>query len=551
MNAIVQKYITKPRGRFYVMFVDFKVAFDSVDREKLWQVLHKNGCSGRMYNILQSMYKNVMMCIRLKHNASTHQTSDLKENVDFNVNADYCISDYINADYCITDYFKCMSGVKQGCILSPLLFSLFIAELNHYFSNSTVRNVSLLTNDTETSMLMYADDLTIFADTVFDMQTKIDLLHSFCKKWKLIVNLDKTKMMVFRNGGYLKAIEKWNYGGENIEVISYYAYLGMIFSSRLCWSKCLENYSLKALRMVGAMRNVFNTFKKLPVDLAFKVFDIKIKPIVLYGSQVWGIGYYECIEKVQIQFCKAYLGVGKSTPNDLALLECGRSSLCVDYNMSVIKYWTKLVHMSLDRYPKKCYEQMKLHADMGRKNWVTCIRTLLFSIGFGEVWENQSYLGNVQLFLTDVRSRLKDIDIQNLHSRIKEKENIYINFKSNNFYPSQKVAAYLTMSLNYRNRRVFSLLRTHSLPLKNNLYRCNIVNNNLCEKCNGRGVFVENEFHLLFRCHQYNVLRESLIPEYYRIRPSLEKLHMIINTEDMQLIDFVTLFILQTLYDVA
>ena len=173
--------------------------------------------------------------------------------------------------------------------------------------------------------------LQFFADTVFDMQTKLDLLHIFCKKWKLIVNLDKTKMMVFRNGGYLKAIEKWNYGDENIEVISYYAYLGMIFSSRLCWSKCLENYSLKALRMVGAMRNVFNTFKKLPVNLAFKVFDIKIKPLVLYGSQVWGIGYYECIEKLQIQFYKSILRLKSSTPMQMVLGEVGKfpNNICI------------------------------------------------------------------------------------------------------------------------------------------------------------------------------------------------------------------------------
>ena len=107
------------------------------------------------------------------------------------------------------------------------------------------------------------------------------------------------------------------------------------------------------------------------------------------------------------------------------------------------------------------------------------------------------------------------------------------------------------MPLAYSKRRIFSLLRTHSLPLKNNLYRWNIVDNNLCEKCIGRGVFVENEFHLLFRCNDYNVLRESLIPEYYRIRPSLEKLSLILNTDDLHIIEIVTEFILRALYDNA
>ena len=79
-------------------------------------------------------------------------------------------------------------------------------------------------------------------------------------------------MMVFRNGGYLKSIEKWNYGESKIEVTTYYAYLGMIFSSRLCWSQHLENLSFKALRMVGATRKILNKFNNLPVNLAFKNF---------------------------------------------------------------------------------------------------------------------------------------------------------------------------------------------------------------------------------------------------------------------------------------
>ena len=178
-----------------------------------------------MLNILKSMYKNVMMCVRVAQNDTKDcQDSKYYENLKPNV----------NTNFYITDCFKSLTGVKQGCILSPLLFSMFIKELNNYFYDSTVRHVSMLTNEKATSMLMYADDLVILSDTVFEMQAKIDLLYDFCSKWGLTINLNKTKMMVFRNGGYLKSIEKWNYGESKIEVTTYYAYLGMIFSSRLC-----------------------------------------------------------------------------------------------------------------------------------------------------------------------------------------------------------------------------------------------------------------------------------------------------------------------------
>lgn len=536
LNALVQKYISKPKGRFYALFVDFKVCFDSIDREKLWYVLNKDGCNGKMLNILKSMYSNVMMCVRVAQNYS----NDCQGNK---------FDDNFKANFFITDCFKSLTGVKQGCILSPLLFSLFIKELNTHFLNSSVRPVQLLTNEKATSMLMYADDLVILSDTVFEMQAKIDLLYDFCSKWGLTINLNKTKMIVYRNGGYLRSIEKWYYGESNIEVTTYYAYLGMIFSSRLCWSQYLDYLSVKALRMVGAMRKIFNKFNNLPVDLAFRIFDTKIKPLTLYGSEIWGCGYFECIENVQIQFCKAYLGVGKTTPNDLAMLECGRYSLSIDYNLAAIKYWTKLVHMSIDRYPKKCYEQLKQHEAMGRKNWVTSMKNVLFMLGFGNVWQDQCNLCDVKLFLMDIKSRIKDINMQEFHSRIKDKSDIYLNFRDIDFYPSIECMPYLNLTLNFSRRRTFTLLRTHSLPIKNNLFRWNIVNNNLCEKCQTEGVYVENEFHVLFRCKAYADLRQNFLPITFTDEPTLEKLHQLLSTRDFNLITCTSDFIINALKD--
>ena len=77
----------------------------------------------------------------------------------------------------------------------------------------------------------------------------------------------------------------------------------------------------------------------------------------------------------------------------------GRSlSIDYDYNISVIKYWTKLIHMSVDRYPRKCYEQMIQHADIRRKNWVSKLNNVLYIFGFGNVWQEQQHLSDIKLF---------------------------------------------------------------------------------------------------------------------------------------------------------
>ena len=78
----------------YVAFIDYRKSFDSVNRSVLWKILCKNGIIGKLLVILQGIYEDVRCNVRCDKGG--------------------------------TDFFQCLSGLKQGCILSPLLCSYFI-----------------------------------------------------------------------------------------------------------------------------------------------------------------------------------------------------------------------------------------------------------------------------------------------------------------------------------------------------------------------------------------------------------------------------------------
>ena len=95
----------------------------------------------------------------------------------------------------LTNYFDCPIGFKQGCIASPILFSLFINE----FANM----VQLFPELTEILLLMFADDLALIADTVQGLKRLLNLLYDFCTNKGLIINTDKTIIVIFKKSGML------------------------------------------------------------------------------------------------------------------------------------------------------------------------------------------------------------------------------------------------------------------------------------------------------------------------------------------------------------
>lgn len=65
------------------------------------------------------------------------------------------------------------------------------------------------------------------------MQTEISILETYCSTWNLEINMDKSKIMVFRSGGNLAQNERWTFKGQTIETVSEYKNLGVALTLKI------------------------------------------------------------------------------------------------------------------------------------------------------------------------------------------------------------------------------------------------------------------------------------------------------------------------------
>ena len=205
---ITKKLNSKRGGKVYVALVDYKKAFDTVNREALWDVLQKLKTSSKMIRILKAMYNSVMSCVRWGANLS--------------------------------QFFECPQGVKQGCLLSPLIFSLLISEVAEYVRKNGKHGIQLLPSLEEIFLLLFADDIVLVSSTPSGLQNQINNLEKASNSLGLTVNLDKTKVMIFRKGGHIGAGEKWFFNGNEMEIVNSYKVPWIHFNDKVVFKFCLR-----------------------------------------------------------------------------------------------------------------------------------------------------------------------------------------------------------------------------------------------------------------------------------------------------------------------
>ena len=93
--------------------------------------------------------------------------------------------------------------------VSPLIFSLLISEVAEYVRKNGKHGIQLLPILEEIFLLLFADDIVLVSSTPSSLQNQINNLEKASNSLGLTVNLDKTKVMIFRKGGHIGAGEKF------------------------------------------------------------------------------------------------------------------------------------------------------------------------------------------------------------------------------------------------------------------------------------------------------------------------------------------------------
>ena len=236
----------------------------------------------------------------------------------------------------ITNFFSYKKGVRQGCPLSPLLFNLYINDIFKLIDDKTKQSPEL-EEHSPINVLMYADDLVIFAHSEKQLQSHVTLLSEFCVKWNLQINITKTKTMVFNRGNRLCNTNIF-INDTLIKCVKEFKYLGFTISAKNCnFTATVKDLKIKADRAIFALNNRIK-ISKLPTNLAIKIFNTQIKPILLYGAEVWApysLYNYDNwdaseTEKCHTQFLKRLMGCDIHSPNLMIRGELGVNPLLTD-----------------------------------------------------------------------------------------------------------------------------------------------------------------------------------------------------------------------------
>ncbi|XP_071132876.1 uncharacterized protein [Mytilus edulis] len=326
LNCLINKYCNSKEGRLFACFVDFQKAFDTVIHTGIKIKLLDIGAGSYFYNIIKSMYEISKSCVKIQNQVS--------------------------------DFFPLDIGVKQGDNLSPNLFKIFINDLPRYLSDT---RDPVNVNDKDLHCLMYADDIVLLSTSAEGLREKLGMLDKFCKDWCLNVNTNKTKVLIFNKAGrHVKQI--FTFQNINLECVSKYKYLGLYLSSSGSFSYAQNELYKKSLKAHFKLRKDLLSLNP-DVKTSIHVFDHTVKPILLYGSEIWGMfnslsskckkedisfeKLYSGLpcEKLHIKFCKFILGVHKKTTNAAVLSELGRFPIYFNIIKGMLLYWYRLENL--------------------------------------------------------------------------------------------------------------------------------------------------------------------------------------------------------------
>uniref|UniRef100_A0A3B3H959 ribonuclease H n=1 Tax=Oryzias latipes TaxID=8090 RepID=A0A3B3H959_ORYLA len=459
LSSVVRARLQESKSTF-VCFVDFKKAFDSIDRDLLQYKLLTYGINGQFYKAIKALYKAPLACV---------QVNDLK-----------------------TGWFSTPFGVKQGDVLSPTLFSIYVNDLAQEIKKT---NLGIDINNWNLSILLYADDIILIADEEIKLQGMLNTMNDWCNKWRLTINSDKTQIVHFRKPLVPQSNFLFYFGKTTLMYTDTYKYLGFVFHKNMMFSEGKQRLSDSAGRALGAVINKMKVCPELSLDTFSKLYDAMVGSVLFYSAGVWGYEDAPECDKVQYRAMRYFLGVHRFTTKAAVEGDMGWEPCVIKQRAEVLRLWNRLVTLPVERIARKIFDWDRAHM----YPWCNDVFNILSSVNLQSLFFNclKCKIDNVKETLVGYYE--KDWKMKLLQ---KPKLRTYLQIKD-----TFSAESYVIYNLKRGQRSLCAQLRAGVLPLQVEVGRFKGIpeEERLCEVCELR--VVEDEFHFLFYCPLYEKQR--------------------------------------------
>ena len=258
-----------------VCFLDASKAFDRVNHLLLFQKLERRGVPGYLLRILVFWYENQTMSVRWGN--------------------------------LLSNPFHVSNGVRQGGILSPYLFNVYMDDLSTRLNKLSI---GCVLGDLLINHLMYADDLVLISPSTMGLNKLIAECQSYGIQFDIMFNSSKSAVMFFRPKNMLNvSLPSFKIFNENVEIVHKYTYLGHI----LCDTLSDDLDILRQRKKLFAQGNsIMRKFYMCTQDVKLTLFRSYCSS--LYTAQLW-VNYTKTImNKLYIAYhniLKLFIGVPK------------------------------------------------------------------------------------------------------------------------------------------------------------------------------------------------------------------------------------------------
>ena len=234
------------------LFIDFKAAYDTINREELWLILVELGLPNKLIRMIRATMSGVMCCIKIQGSFS--------------------------------DFFESKGGLRQGDALSTTLFNL---ALEGIMRRSGINGGGTIFNKL-IQLLGYADDIDIVGRNIRSIKDAYLKLEAEANKIGLYVNEEKTKfLMVSPSPRTVNLVgTHLEIGNKKFEVVKEFTYLGMLISNQHDTAVEIKRRILSGTRAFYSLKPQLSS-KKLSRRSKLTIYKTLIRPIVLYGSESW------------------------------------------------------------------------------------------------------------------------------------------------------------------------------------------------------------------------------------------------------------------------